>query len=447
MSENKELAPAKDNKVKVKKEKEYDIGCVPKTFYFSFLGSTIIVPIVSFFLNIKVKPDKEFMEHEGPIIVLANHESYLDPMVINKLTGARKANFVCGEFVFRKNPWGRWFKLGGAIPKKQFVVDTVSVKSMMKVMKRGGVLIIFPEATRSVDGSTIEFDDGVAKMAKKVNASIYIAHFHGAYLSWPRWSESGRRPGKITAEFVRKIYSDEVAASTTEELQQKILDGIKYNENDWIRQNPRNFRSSKPAAGLQNIAYACPKCGKEFTMRYLDSGKHDLIQCNNCGNAARILPTGLLEGADVGCEVFDDLHKWVLWERQLIRKQIEDGTFSMTLDANLFKKWDELSFCNTGRGKVYIADGKIRYVGTDCPSEDGIPYKKGKVRAGYKNRTLDGVSRPREVEFDMKTMRGLVVSYGKYFEIYSKEGELFRFYVDGQQVFKIHEAVEYYCKK
>ena len=44
-------------------------------------------------------------------------------------------------------------------------------------------------------------------------------------------------------------------------------------------------------------------------------------------------------------------------------------------------------------------------------------------------------------------MRGLVASYGKYFEIYDKNGELFRFYVDGQKVFKVHEIVTLLGKK
>ena len=113
---------------------------------------------------------------------------------------------------------------------------------MMRVMKRNGVIIVYPEATRHVDGKSIEFDDGVARLAKKAGASVYIAHIHGAYMAWPRWSRSGMRKGRISAEFVKKIYSDEVKDLSVEELQQKILDGVNYNENDWIRENPRTYK-------------------------------------------------------------------------------------------------------------------------------------------------------------------------------------------------------------
>ena len=386
-----------------KAPRDYDIGCEPSKFWFGFVGSHIIVPIVCALTHIKVKPDMEFVKHEGPIIVISNHESYLDPMVINRLTKARPANFVTGEFVFRAKGWGHWFKLGGAIPKKQFVVDTAAVKAMMRVMKRNGVIIVYPEATRHVDGKSITFDDGVARLAKKAGASVYIAHIHGAYMAWPRWSKSGMRRGRISAEFVRKIYSDEVKESTIEELQQKILDAVDYKEND--------------------------------------SGKHDMIQCSNCGNAARYLPTGLIEKADPQCVVFDDLHKWTEWEKGLIKEQLDAGGFKMEMNADLFKVFDRFTFAKTGKGRVTITDKEITYFGTDCPAEEGIPNKKGKPLRKYKDRTLDSSAPFERKVFEIDTMRGLVASYGKHFEIYDKDGELYRFYVDGQKVFKIHEIV------
>ena len=104
--------PATTARDRAKAPRDYDIGCFPRPFYFGFLGSGIIVPVVCAFTHIKVKPDMEFVNHEGPIIVISNHESYLDPMITNRLTKARPANFVTGEFVFRAPAWGHWFKLG-----------------------------------------------------------------------------------------------------------------------------------------------------------------------------------------------------------------------------------------------------------------------------------------------------------------------------------------------
>ncbi len=426
-----------------KKPKEYDIGCVPSNWWYHCIGENILVSLISLFTNIKVKPDPDYLKEEGPIIVIANHQSYLDPMVTSKLTRGRAGNFVTGEFVFRKEPWGHWFKLGGAIPKKQFVVDTVAVKAMMKVMKRKGVLFIYPEATRSVDGSTITFDDGVAKMAKKAGAAIYIQHIHGAYLTMPRWAKLlPIRRGKITSEFAYKLPGSKVKEMTAEEIQQYILDGIRYDENDYARANHPVHKGKKLAKGLQNIGYICPKCEKEFTVQWLDEGRGDCVRCSSCGNTIRYLPSGLLEPATASDKSFDDLHKWTCWEKEKVAAELAEGGFKMELPADLHKKFDELTFAKTGNGKVTITPTEIVYEGTDCDAALGIPYKSGKPSGKYKNRSLEGVSKPVTQVFEIATMRGLVTSYGKRFEIYSKDGELFRFYVDGQKVYKIHLIVE-----
>ncbi|MBO4636220.1 MAG: 1-acyl-sn-glycerol-3-phosphate acyltransferase [Clostridiales bacterium] len=424
-----------------KKEYDYDIGCVPSNWWYHCVGENILVSLIALITNIKVKPDPDYLKEEGPIIVISNHQSYLDPMVTSLLTRGRPGNFVTGEFVFRRNPWGHWFRLGGAIPKKQFVVDTVSVKAMMKVMKRKGVLFIYPEATRSVDGSTVTFDDGVAKMAKKAGAAIYIAHIHGAYLTMPRWGKGIRR-GKITAEFVKKLPGEEVKKMSAEELHQYILDGINYNENDYCRNEHPVHKGSALACGLQNVAYACPRCGSEFTMQWMGRRDADKIKCSKCGNTVRYLPSGLLEGATSEDKSFEDLSQWTSWEREQVQAQVERDDFRMELDAELFKVFDPLTFAKTGKGKVTITPTEIIYEGTDCDSQLGIPYKNGKPVRKYGKRTLEGVSKPTRQVFEIATMRGLVARYGKCFEIYSSEGELFRFYVDGQKVFKIQQVVK-----
>lgn len=439
-----ELVAAKNSKpAPAPKEKDYDIGCVPSNWYYHIFGENVLVNIISLFANIKVKPDPDYLKEEGPIIVISNHASYLDPIITSRLTKGRPGNFVTGEFVFRKEPWGHWFKLGGAIPKKQFVVDTVSVKAMMKVIKRKGSLFIYPEATRSVDGTTIEFDDGVAKMAKKAGAAIYIAHIHGAYLTMPRWSRGfSLRRGKITAEFVRKLPGEEVKKMTAEELHNYILDGLKYNENDYARENNPVHKGKNLARGLENVAYICPKCSSEFTMRWDKKVGGDKLRCSKCGNTVKYLPSGLLTGASSEDKSFPDLAEWTKWEREQIAEELSQGDFHMQMDADLFKVFDPLTFAKTGSGKVTITSTEVIYEGTDCDALSGIPYKKGKPLSKYKNRTLEGVSKPIRQIFEISGMRGLVSRYGKYFEIYSKEGELFRFYVDGQKVYKVQQAVK-----
>ena len=425
---------------KPSKGREYDIGCVPSDFWYHKIGENILVTLIAAFTRIKVKPDPDYLKEEGPVIVVANHASYLDPMVASKLTRGRPVNFVCGEFLFRSRFWGHAFKCGGAIPKKQFVVDAVSVKSMMKVLKRKGVLLLFPEATRTLDGCSVPIDESLAKMAKKVNAAIYIAHIHGSYLTMPRWGK-GIRKGEVTAEFVRKLPGSETASMTEQELHQYILDGLQYDENEYARTHDMCHKGRRLAKGMENIAYMCPKCKEQFTMKWAGSKEGDTIRCSNCSYGARMLPNALLTGADGEEVIFDDLHKWNLWEESRVREEIEAADFRMNIDAELFKVLDPFTFSHTGSGQIIIADGKITYEGTDCEPADGIPCKKGKPVFGARRKTLDGIAQPVTKVFDISSLKGLVVSYGKYFELYDKAGELWRFYIDGQKVLKVRQVV------
>ena len=367
------------------REYNYDIGCVPSTFWFGFVGSNILVPIIALASGIRVKPDRRFLEAEGPIIVIANHESFLDPMVTSRLTHGRKVNFVCGEFLFRKHFWGHVFKLGGAIPKKQFAVDTSAVKAMMKVMKRKGVLIIYPEATRHIDGHTTDrFDDGVAKLAKKAGASIWVQHIHGAYMTMPRWCPDIKpRRGKITSEFVSVITSGEVSDMSVAELDRRIKDAIRYDENSWIRSSGIRFKGRSLAKGLQNIAYRCPCCDTEFSIEWCGKDKGDSLICSKCGQEFTYHDDGSITYGD---EV-TDLHQWTV--RQKDRLASDPSGLELSCVSSLYKEQDQFNIVKVSEGILTVRDGVFRYV--DSNGEESV--------------------------FDMDRMRGIVCNYGRYFEI------------------------------
>ena len=387
-----------------RQKRQYDIGCVPSTFWFSFVGSNILVPIIALAAKIRVKPDKRFLGDDGPIIVIANHESFLDPMVTSRLTHGRKVNFVCGEFLFRKHFWGHVFKLGGAIPKKQFAVDTVAVKAMMKVMKRGGVLVIYPEATRHVDGHSVsDFDDGVAKLAKKAGASVYVQHIHGAYMTMPRWSPGIRlRRGGITSEFVRVISKDEVSSLSVPELDALIKDSIDYDENEWVAGKGLRYGSRKLARGLNNIAYRCLKCGCCFTLKW---DGNNSISCCKCGTTYEYRPDGTIRYDDA----VTDLHKWTEWERMKVE---EDDLTALSVECEVYKEADQFTFEKTDEGTLIVRKGEISFSG----------------------------SAP--LVFDTSKLRGMVCNYGSHFEIYDSKGGLTRFVVPGDKVLLIQQIAE-----
>lgn len=412
-------------------------GSEPSSLVYSFGATSVFVPILAWLLNIKAKPNKELKNIEGPLLIIGNHPSYIDPIVAMRLTKGTKVNFVAGEFLFRNKVWGYLFRKAGMIPKRQFATDALAVKGMMRVMKRKGVLAIFPEATRFVDGKSITFDEGVARMAQKSGCCMYFIKSRGAYTTYPRWTESFVRIGEIHGEFGRFVSKEEIQAMTVEEIHQMMLKELDYNENDYLREHQPKHRNRKMAAGLQNVAYACMRCNEEFSMRFKGS---NYIECEKCGNKVKMLPSGLLAGMTPEDVTVDDLHKYTTWEKEITSKQMEDPNFKLEFKCKLLKPFDPINFAHCGDGTVTVTSEKVIYRGTTCDAQEGIPLHKDKVMFKYRKRTLEGKTSPLDIEFSLKEMKGMVAKFGKHIEIYDDQSNLYRFILDkGQASYKIQQ--------
>ena len=417
--------------------KDKEQGHEPSTFFYTFCATQVVVPVLAWLLRIKAKPDKEFLKAEGPIVILGNHPSYLDPINVMRLTKGRKVNFLAGEFLFRNKIWGYLFRKAGIIEIMQFTKDTSAVMGMMRVLKRKGVLVIFPEATRFVDGKSVKFDSGVAKFIKRAGAGIWFMEVNGAYLTYPRWSESFVRLGKIDARFRSHLTPSEVKEMSLDELQETIVRELDYNENDYMRSAKPCHKSRKLAAGLQNIAYSCQRCGGEFTMSF--TGK-DEIRCDKCGNRVRMLTSGLLEAPTKDDVTSEDLHQYTEWEKSVTRKQLEDPNFCLKIDCKLLRKYDAVDFSHVGNGVLTVTSDKFVYEDTDADPKGDIVIHKGKVKRSYRNKTIQNET-PCRMEFDISEMKGLICEFGDHIELHGKDGTLFRFLIDGRKVLKLSEIV------
>src|SRR5690554_4543400 len=193
------------------KKKSLEYGSTPSSFLYLGIGSGIAITISRLIFGLKIRRDKEVCKMPGPLICVGNHPSYLDPIIMATLLFGRKINFVAGSFIFRNRIIGPLFIRGGCIPKMQYQSDSRAVKGMLKVLKNKGTLGIFPEATRLVDGTSIYFDDALARMIKKTDSSVAVMASHGSYMSWPRWTKSGFRRGRITAEIKSILPAERVA--------------------------------------------------------------------------------------------------------------------------------------------------------------------------------------------------------------------------------------------
>ena len=129
---------------------------------------------------------RENLITEGPVLVASNHQSFLDPPLIGNLYEtemvflARKTLFV-GFFKWLYPQWN-------AIPVDQDRPDMSSLKTIIRRLKEGHRVLVFPEGARTLDGEIGEAAPGIGLIAAKSGAVIQPVRISGAREALPRGS-------------------------------------------------------------------------------------------------------------------------------------------------------------------------------------------------------------------------------------------------------------------
>jgi glycerol-3-phosphate dehydrogenase (NAD(P)+) len=131
---------------------------------------------------------------KGPVILAANHRSFLDPFLIGCCM-RRPLYFVAKKELFEKR-WQGWILNGlGAFPIRRGEADEESLATARGVLERGGAVVIFPEGTRHRSGPLARPKRGVGRLALETGAPVVPIAILG--------SERARRGWRIRPVWVR----------------------------------------------------------------------------------------------------------------------------------------------------------------------------------------------------------------------------------------------------
>ena len=125
------------------------------------------------------------MPATGNALLCSNHQSNLDPALIG-LACPRVMNYMARKTLF-KSWFFRWLISNlDAIPIDRDGLGVAGIKESMKRLKRGEMVLIFPEGTRTLDGQLGHFKPGFLALARRNKAPLVPMALAGAFEAWPK---------------------------------------------------------------------------------------------------------------------------------------------------------------------------------------------------------------------------------------------------------------------
>lgn len=146
---------------------------------------------------------------EGPVFMVANHQSFYDPILMG--LGASKRHFYSlGRSTLYEKKWAAIMgSLTNSIPVEQGAGDVKAMKKCIEVLKDNQALMLFPEGARSLDGGVKKFETGAMLIIKRAKPQVVPVAIEGPFDIWPPGQKRPKLRGRMGI-----MYGDPIPAET-----------------------------------------------------------------------------------------------------------------------------------------------------------------------------------------------------------------------------------------
>jgi 1-acyl-sn-glycerol-3-phosphate acyltransferase len=159
---------------------------------------------------------RENVPKSGPALLLSNHQSYLDPVLCG-VGLLRELDYIARDNLFQ-NRWFAWYiRSLNAFPIQRDQADLAAVRTVIKRLRSGRAVVLFPEATRTGDGRIRPIKGGFELIVRKANAPAVPVVIDGGFEAWPR-TQLLPSLGCITVSYGKPITPEQAKNLRREEL-------------------------------------------------------------------------------------------------------------------------------------------------------------------------------------------------------------------------------------
>ncbi len=324
------------------------------------LGALIRLISIPELFAVKFKYTTDRMDKaKGPCLILMNHSSFLDMKLAFRIFFPKRLSIVCTTDAYIGK--SLIMRLLGCIPTNKFVTDVTLIGDMLHALKKNKAsILMYPEAGYSFDGCATALPPRLGILVKKLNVPVVTVITKGAFLRDPLYNCLQKRKVNVSAEVKCILTPEEIKEKSSKEItelinQQFTFDEFARQQNEKI-EIKENFR----ADGLERILYRCPNCQSENTI----TGKGIHITCSACGKVYELDKFGFIKALQGDTE-FSHIPDWYDWERQCVKKEIENGKYQLTTDVKIGVICDNKALYMLDDGHLTHTDSGFHLTGCD----------------------------------------------------------------------------------
>lgn len=143
-----------------------------------YWAATYLLRAVLWFVGRWTVTGREHLPAEGGVIVVSNHLNNADPPIIGAAIARRRVRFMAKIELFRP-PFSWVIRSYGAFPVRRFEADVGALLTAERHLRRGEIIGMFPEGTRSRTGKTGKPHPGTALIALRSGVPVVCCSLTG----------------------------------------------------------------------------------------------------------------------------------------------------------------------------------------------------------------------------------------------------------------------------
>ena len=331
------------------------------------LSTVVRVGVLPTLLKTKFSYTTERMDLVGdqPCLILMNHSSFTDMKLAYAIFYPKPFGIVTSVDAM-SGILGKLMRFLGCTPTHKYVSDLTLIKDLEYMLKENKTsVLMYPEAGYSFDGRATTLPRKLGILMKRLGVPVVTVITEGAFHRDPLYNMLQIRDVKVSAHVKCIATAEEVKTKTVAELDALLDESFSFDNFAWQRDNKISIDVPYRADGLHRILYKCPHCGTENQME----GKGIHLSCHACGKKWEMDEYGQLSALEGETE-FPHIPDWYTWERECVRKELEDGTYLLDTDVNISIQVNLDGVCDIGSGHLRHdldgfhltgADGKLDY--------------------------------------------------------------------------------------